>query len=52
MWEMINVIKNVDDPPGNEYQVDYDKEKRMYRVSIFRDYHFQDEIIFDEVKND
>ena len=27
--------------------VDYDKEYRMYRVSIFEDGHFKDEVWFD-----
>ena len=27
--------------------VDYDKERRMYRVGIFEDGHFKDEIWFD-----
>lgn len=41
---------------SDDWIVDYDKERGMYRVSIFEDNHFQDEYWFDayedkEVKN-
>lgn len=35
---------------GYTYQVDYDKDLGMYRISIFKDNHFQDEIFFDEAE--
>lgn len=31
--------------------VDYDKERGMYRVSVFKDYHFLDEFWFDAYKD-
>lgn len=34
----------------DDYEVDYDKEKDAYRVSIFKDLHFQDEFWFDAYK--
>lgn len=32
---------------SNDFIVDYDKERGMYRVSIFEDNHFKDEYWFD-----
>ena len=32
---------------SDDFIVDYDKERGMYRVSYFQDNHFQDEIWFD-----
>ena len=32
---------------NDDFIVDYDKERGMYRVSYFQDNHFQDEIWFD-----
>ena len=32
---------------SDDFVVDYDKERGMYRVSYFQDNHFQDEIWFD-----
>lgn len=32
---------------SDDWIVDYDKEKRKYRVSYFEDFHFVDEIWFD-----
>ena len=42
---------------SDDFEVDYDKERGMYRVSIFKDYHFLDEFWFDayeekEVRDD
>ena len=31
----------------DEWVIDYDKEKRKYRVSYFEEFHFCDEIWFD-----
>lgn len=31
----------------DEWVVDYDKEKRKYRISYFEDFHFVDEVWFD-----
>lgn len=31
----------------DDFIVDYDKYRRMYRVSIFKDHHFWDEFWFD-----
>jgi hypothetical protein len=33
---------------SDDFVVDYDKERGMYRVSYFQDNHFQDEFWFDE----
>lgn len=38
---MIRIAEN------ENFVVDYDKDRGMYRVSIFEDYHFQDEFWFD-----
>ena len=35
---------------SNNYTVDYDKGRGMYRVSLFENGHYQDEIWFDEVE--
>ena len=32
---------------SDDWIIDYDKEKRKYRVSYFEDFHFVDEIWFD-----
>ena len=32
---------------SNDFIVDYDKDRRMYRVSVFEDNHYQDEYWFD-----
>ena len=32
---------------SNDFIVDYDKDRGMYRVSVFEDFHFQDEFWFD-----
>lgn len=32
---------------SDDHVVDYDPERGMYRVSIFKDYHYQDEFWFD-----
>ena len=32
---------------GNDFVVDYDKDRGMYRVSVFEDCHFKDEFWFD-----
>ena len=32
---------------SDDFVVDYDKERGMYRVSYFQDNHFQDEFWFD-----
>lgn len=42
---------------SNDWIIDYDKEKKKYRVSYFEDFHFVDEIWFNayedkEVRND
>lgn len=34
----------------DDWIVDYDKEKKKYRVSYFEDYHFVDELWFDAYK--
>lgn len=47
MWDRICDILSETD---TIYQIDYDKERGMYSVSIFEGNHFQDEIIFDEVE--
>lgn len=31
----------------NDVIIDYDKDRKMYRVSIFEDYHFKDEYWFE-----
>jgi hypothetical protein len=38
---LIKVFEN------DNFIVDYDKDKRRYRVSVFEDHHFQDEFWFD-----
>ena len=35
---------------SDDFVVDYDKNRGMYRVTIFKDGHFWDEIWFDEYK--
>lgn len=35
---------------SDDWFVDYDKERGMYRVSYFEDNHFKDECWFDEYK--
>lgn len=35
---------------NNDWVVDYDKERGMYRVSYFEGNHFEDECWFDEYK--
>ena len=32
---------------SEDFVVDYDKDRGMYRVSVFTDYHFMDEYWFD-----
>lgn len=32
---------------SDDFEVDYDKSRGMYRVSVFEDYHFWDEFWFD-----
>ena len=41
----MNLIKIAE---NDDFVVDYDKERGMYRVSYFQDNHFQDEFWFDE----
>lgn len=36
---------------SDDFVVDYDKERGMYRVSYFQDNHFQDEFWFDEYED-
>ena len=36
---------------SDDWIVDYDKERGMYRVSYFQDNHFQDEFWFDEYED-
>lgn len=36
---------------NNNFIIDYDKEKGMYRVSFFENGHWQDEIWFDAYEN-
>lgn len=43
--ELVNIL-NTDD-----YVVDYDPEYKTYRVSIFKDFHWQDEFWFDAYDN-
>ena len=31
---------------SNKYEVDYDLDRRLYRVSVFEDGHYQDEVCF------
>lgn len=40
----MDVIRIVD---SDDFVVDYDKSRGMYRVSIFEDGHFKDEVWFD-----
>lgn len=40
----MDVIRIVD---SDDFVVDYDKSRGMYRVSVFKDNHFADEIWFD-----
>ena len=35
---------------SDDFVVDYDKNRGMYRVTIFKDGHFWDEVWFDEYK--
>lgn len=35
---------------SDDFVVDYDKSRGMYRVTIFKDGHFWDEVWFDEYK--
>ena len=35
---------------SDNWIVDYDRERRMYRVTIFEDGHFSDEFWFNEYK--
>ena len=37
---------------SDDWIVDYDRERGMYRVSYFEDHHFVDEHWFDEYKED
>lgn len=37
---------------SDDWIVDYDKERGMYRVSYFEDNHFKDEYWFDEYKKE
>ena len=36
----------------NDWVVDYDKTRGMYRVSLFENGHYQDEIWFDEIEKE
>lgn len=40
--DVVKIIENED------FLVEYDKSKGMYRVSVFDDYHYLDEICFEE----
>ena len=40
----MNLIKIAE---NDDFIVNYDKSRGMYRVSVFQDYHFQDEYWFD-----
>lgn len=31
---------------SNKYEVDYDLDRKLYRVSVFEDGHYQDEVCF------
>jgi hypothetical protein len=42
--KMVNLIRVAE---SDDFIVDYDKSRGMYRVSVFQDYHFQDEYWFD-----
>jgi hypothetical protein len=35
-----------------DFVIEYDKERAMYRVSYFQDNHFVDDVIFDEVQRE
>lgn len=37
---------------SDDFVVDYDPDKGMYRVSVFKDCHFQDEYWFDAYKGE
>ena len=52
MWEkIVDIHVNDYEEAVDCYQVDYNKETGQYRISMFKDCHWQNEIIFDEVKN-
>lgn len=38
--------------PGNSIMVDYNKHTGEYRISVFEDYHWKDELIFKGVKEE
>lgn len=40
-WEQIAEVEN--------FIIDYDKSRGMYRVSYFENNHFVDDVIFDEI---
>ena len=41
MSKLVRILEN------DEWAIDYDKEKKKYRVSYFEEFHFTDEIWFD-----
>lgn len=51
-YDWFLVQEEEDENTGESYQIDYSKVLRKYRISFFKNNHFQDEIIFDEVKNE
>lgn len=46
MFETIHMVSS----EKNSWQIDYDKERGMYRVSLFEDNHFVDDVTFDEIE--
>lgn len=48
MFETVAISKETSDGITTEFLVDYDKEKGVFRISFFEDYHFVDEAFFDK----
>lgn len=44
MWKIIAEQYHED----YDWTIEYDKERGMYRISRFKDNHWQEEVIFDE----
>ena len=50
---MVNIENNmIRISESDDWIVDYDKGRGMYRVSYFQDNHFVDEVLFDAYKEE
>lgn len=49
-WQLICVTS--EDEYGTSWTVEYNKEKGMYRVSLFENNHWKEDVVFDEIEKE